>query len=95
MNVVSFKLDRALSNEYPTSGFGILVDLTSDSVSGMAPIQAVTLKGKQMTQNDITGVGVKPGSVATPVAGMKEVISGYFGILAANPYRSHIIIESK
>ena len=76
MNVISFKLDRALTNEYPNQGFGILVDLTADSTSGMAPVQALTLKGKQMIQNQLTGVGVKDGDVATAVAGQKMIISG-------------------
>lgn len=93
-NTISFKLDRALTNEYPSQGYGILVDLTADSVSGMAPIQALTLKGKQMIQNQLTGVGVKDGEVATAVAGQKMMISGYSGIAVLNPYRSHILVQN-
>ena len=37
-NVVIFRVDRALSNEYDKQGFGILLDLTSDKASGLAPI---------------------------------------------------------
>ena len=38
--------------------------------------QALTLKGKQMIQNQLTGVGIKDGDVATAVAGQKMIISG-------------------
>lgn len=75
-NVISFKLDRALTNEYTDRGYGILIDLTSDSASGMSPLQAFTLKGKQMIQNQLNGVGAKDGDVATAVAGQKMIVSG-------------------
>lgn len=42
----------------------------------MAPLQALTVRGKQMITNDLTGVGVKDGAVATPVAGQKWILSG-------------------
>lgn len=38
--------------------------------------QALTLKGKQMIQNQLTGVGIKDGDIATAVAGQKMIISG-------------------
>ena len=56
--------------------------------------QALTLKGKQMIQNQLTGVGVKDGDVATAVAGQKMIISGYVGIAVLNPFRSHILIQN-
>lgn len=75
-NTVSFRVDRALSNEFPTRGFGILVDMTSDKSSGLAPIQMFTLKDKAFIANTLTGVGVKSGAVATAVAGEKHMVSG-------------------
>lgn len=75
-NVISFRVDRALSNEYPTKGYAILVDMTSDKTSGLAPVQMFTLKDKAFTENTLTGVGVKPGAVATAVAGEKYIVSG-------------------
>lgn len=93
-NTISFKLDRALTNEYPSQGYGIMVDLTSDSVSGMSPIQALTLKGKQMITNQLTGVGVRDGEVASVVAGQKLMLTGYAGIACLNPYRAHILIQN-
>ena len=56
--------------------------------------QALTLKGKQMIQNQLTGVGIKDGDVATAVAGSKMIISGYVGIAVLNPFRSHILIQN-
>lgn len=76
MNTVIFRVDRALSNEYDKQGFGILIDLTSDKSSGLAPIQQFTLRDKAFTENTLTGVGVKSGAVATAVAGEKYIVSG-------------------
>ena len=56
--------------------------------------QALTLKGKQMIQNQLTGVGIKDGDVATAVAGQKLIISGFVGIAVLNPFRSHILIQN-
>lgn len=56
--------------------------------------QALTLKGKQMIQNQLTGVGIKDGDVATAVAGQKMIISGFVGIAVLNPFRSHILIQN-
>lgn len=93
-NTVSFRVDRALSNEFPTRGFGIFVDMTSDKSSGLAPIQMFTLKDKAFIANTLTGVGVKPGAVATAVAGEKHMVSGYAGIGCLNPYRSYILVQN-
>ena len=75
-NTVVFRVDRALSNEWPNKGYGILVDMTSDKATGMAPVQMFTLKDKVFTENTLTGVGVKSGEVATAVAGQKYIVSG-------------------
>ena len=56
--------------------------------------QALTLKGKQMIQNQLTGVGIKDGDVATAVAGEKYSVSGYAGIGCLNPYRSYVLIQN-
>jgi hypothetical protein len=93
-NVVVFHPDRALSNEYTNKGYGILVDLTTDKASGIAPVQLFTLKDKAFIDNTLTGVGVKSGAVATAVAGEKYIVSGYAGIACLNPYRSYILIQN-
>lgn len=94
-NNVIFRVDRALSNEYDKQGFGILIDLTSDKSSGLAPIQQFTLRDKAFTENTLTGVGVKSGAVATAVAGEKYIVSGYAGICLLNPYRSYVLIQNR
>ena len=93
-NTIIFRVDRALSNEYPTKGYGILVDFTSDKTSGLAPVQLFTLKDKAFTENHLSGVGVKSGEVATAVAGEKYIVSGYAGIGCLNPYRSYVLIQN-
>lgn len=79
-NDVIFHVDRALSVEYADRGYGILVDLTADKTSGRPAIEAFTIGGKELIENELTGVGIKNGQVATPVAGIKWVMSGYWGV---------------
>jgi hypothetical protein len=97
-NKVLFKVDRALSREYPTKGYAILVDVTSDAANGGSPIQMFTLEGCEFTHNTISGVGgldgKTSGSVSSPVAGSKMVNSGYAGIGVFTPYRSYIMLEA-
>ena len=93
-NSVLFSVDRALDLEYPTKGFGIIVDLTGDKESGRPAIELFTVRGKQLIENTLPGVGIKNGEVATPVAGIKYMMSGYCGVAVYNPYRSVIILEN-
>ena len=37
-NQIIFKVDRALSIEYPDKGYGVLIDLTADKTTGAAAI---------------------------------------------------------
>lgn len=97
-NEVVFTVDRALSREYGNKGYGICLDLTADSASGMPAVSMMTLKGGQCIQNYITGVGgldgLSSGEVSSPVAGSKMVIHGYVGVCVWNPYRSFILREA-
>lgn len=93
-NSVLFSVDRALDLEYPTKGFGIIVDLTGDKESGRPAIELFTVRGKQLIENTLPGVGIKNGEVATSVAGIKYMMSGYCGVAVYNPYRSVIILEN-
>lgn len=93
-NTIVFRVDRALSNEYPTSGYGIMIDMTSDKISGDAPIKMFTLKDKAFIENDIPGVGVKSGSVSSVVAGIKYTVTGYCGIGCMNPWRSYVLVQN-
>ena len=93
-NIVSFRPERALTIEYPNKGFGIIVDLTTDKASGMAPIQKITLKGHEFFLNHIAGPGIKDGEVATNVAGESYIVSGYGGIICVNPFRTYMLIQN-
>jgi len=97
-NSINITVDRALTEEYPDRGFGIIVDLTSDAASGTPAMAQFTVKDSQFIQNTIAGVGGldgnQSGAVATPVAGSKKVIMGVAGVCVFNPYRSYIIRQA-
>lgn len=97
-NEVIFKIDRALSREYPNKGYAVMIDLTSDKASGISPVQMFSLAGAEFTSNTISGVGgpdgKTSGNVASPVAGTKYVNHGYAGIGVFTPYRSYILMEN-
>ena len=79
-NQVSFVVDRALTREYPTKGYGVCIDLTADKTSGTPAIAKFSLTGKDFMTNKITGVGgydgKTSGEVASNVAGSKLVMMG-------------------
>lgn len=97
-NVLTFKVDRALTREYGnTKGYGILIDLTADKVEGKPAVALFTLKGGDYIMNKLEGVGrlngVSSGNVASPVAASKLIATGYAGIGVFAPYRSFILTE--
>lgn len=96
-NTVSFAVDRALSREYPTKGYGICLDLTADKTSGTPAIAKFALTGKDCIINTIEGVGgadgKTSGKVSTNVAGSKMVMHTYAAIAAFTPFRSAMIYE--
>lgn len=94
MNTLIIKADRALDFEYPDKGFGVMIDLTADKKSGHPAIEAWTVEGKELIENTLTGVGIRNGEVASPVAGVKWTMTGYWGIAVYNPYRSVILLEN-
>ena len=97
-NQVSFVVDRALTREYPTKGYGVCIDLTADKTSGTPAIAKFSLTGKDFMTNKIVGVGgydgKSSGEVASNVAGSKLVMMGYAGVAAFTPYRSVIVREA-
>ena len=93
-NTVSFVVDNALSKYYPSKGYGICMDLTPDMSTGNPAVGAFTLKGKEFITNKFTGVGFQNGEVASPVAGGKLIVSGYYGIAAFAPYKSFILRQN-
>ena len=97
-NSIVFKVDRALSYEYPDKGYGLLLDLTPDKTSGAAAMSMFTIEGAEFLENTIAGVqglnGRTSGVVASPVAGSKLVMSGYSGIGVFAPHRSFILMQN-
>lgn len=98
-NTIIFKIDRALSIEYPNRGYAVMIDLTADKKSGQPAIQQFTLEGAEYITNTIAGVGglngATSGVVSSPVAGSRYICSGYAGIGVFAPYRSAILLENK
>jgi hypothetical protein len=97
-NSIIFKVDRALSIEYPDKGYAVLIDLTADKMSGQPAISMFTLEGAEYIENTVAGVGglngTTGGAVASPVAGSRLVATGYSGIGVFSPYRSFILVEN-
>lgn len=56
-NQLTFIVDRALSREYPTKGYGVCLDLTADKTTGTPAIAKFALHGKDFITNKIVGVG--------------------------------------
>lgn len=83
-NTISFAVDRALTREYPTKGYGVCIDLTADKTSGTPAIAKFSITGKDFITNKVLGVGgydgKTSGEVASNVAGSKLVMMGYGGI---------------
>ena len=55
-NVISFAVDRALTREYPTKGYGVCIDLTADKTSGTPAIAKFSITGKDFITNKVLGV---------------------------------------
>ena len=96
-NEITFKVDKALTREYADKGYAFAIDVTGDKTSSQPPIALFTLKGGDMMQSYIKGVGgltgLESGEVSTPVAGAKRIMWGYSSLALFNPYRSYVIRE--
>lgn len=93
-NTITFAVDNTLTKYYPSKGYGICLDVTPDMSTGTPAVAAFTLRGKEFISNSLSGVGFESGPVATPVAGSKLIVSGYWGIAAFNPYRAFILRQN-
>lgn len=87
MNKIIFKVDRALTLEYPEKAYALCLDLTADKTSNQPPIGMFTLRGGDYIQNYVEGVGGKSGlssgAVSSPVAGTHLVAWGLTNKLTA------------
>jgi hypothetical protein len=98
-NEITFKVDRTFSREFGyEKGYAIAIDLTGDKTdNSRPPIGLFTLKGGDMMQSFIKGVGgltgLESGEVSTPVAGAKRIMWGYSSLALFNPYKSYVLKE--
>lgn len=96
-NMVTFMVDRALTKEYPTKGYGICLDMSPDISTNQPAIAAFTLEGAEFVTSKYPGVGgvdgITSGIVSSPIAGSKLIVAGYSGIAAFAPYKSFIVEE--
>lgn len=80
-NQISFVVDRALTREYPTKGYGVCIDLTADKTTGTPSVAKFSITGKDFITNKIEGVGGSDGKtsgvVSSNVAGSKLVMMGW------------------
>lgn len=54
-NTITFMVDRALSKEYPTKGYGICLDMTPDMTTNQPAIAAFTIKGAEFITSKYPG----------------------------------------
>lgn len=94
-NTVTFMVDRALTKEYPTKGYGICLDMSPDVVTNQPALAQFTLEGAEFVTSKYPGVGsidgITSGIVSSPVAGSKLIVAGYAGIVHFAPYKSFIL----
>ncbi len=96
-NTIVFTPNKALTDRYPSEGYGVLLDLTPDAKSGKPGLASYTLDGSEMISGSLEGLGGKDGKssgvISTPVTGSEFHVVGYSGIILFNPYKSHIVRE--
>lgn len=96
-NTVTFMVERALTREYPTKGYGICLDLTADKTTGTPAVARFSLLGKDFITNTLEGVGKADGGssgiVSSNVAGSKKVMMTYGAVASFTPFRSAVLRE--
>jgi hypothetical protein len=97
-NTINFVVDRALSTEYPTQGYGIVLDSGIDVTTSTPNIQMHTIKGMEMLSGYVNGLGGKTGTmsgdIATGQSGSQYHLMGYGCATVYNPYKAAILIQS-
>ena len=97
-NTITFMPDRSLGQEYPDHGYGIFLDTGVDLNTGRPNLALFTLKGSEMIQGNLNGMGgqtgIASGEVSTGVAGSQYHLLGFAGVCVFNPYKSFILEES-
>lgn len=88
-NTITFMVDKALSIEYPTKGYGLCLDLSADATTGRPAISMMTLKGQEFITAFQKGIGGKSGKESGEVSSWSEASRwtnlGWSGVLVACP----------
>ena len=98
-NTVVFMVDKILSDEYPSSGYGFCINAGVDQTNSTSGISMFTLEGREMLSGKLRGMGGFSGKengvdLATSVDGSEYHLLGYSGAVVFNPYNAVIIRES-
>ena len=98
-NTVVFMVDKILSDEYPTSGYGFCINAGIDQTNATSGISMFTLDGREMLSGKLKGMGGFSGKesgvdLATSIDGSEYHLLGYSGAVVFNPYNAVIIKES-
>lgn len=92
--------DSTLTDRYPDKGYGICFNTRVNTKDGkeVMNIQQYTIKGFEMFDNEILGVGGSTGhssgAVASVVHASQDVLMAYRGIAVYDPYSTMIIEEN-
>jgi hypothetical protein len=97
-NVVTFMVNKALSEEYHDRAYAVMVDVGKDQVSGRPNLAMFTLEGSEMISGNINGLGgangKESGEIQTSTHGSSYHLISYSGAVIFNPYKSVIIEEA-
>jgi hypothetical protein len=93
-NQLSFKVDKALTFEYPEQPFAVCLDMTPDRTKNMPALGLFTMRGQEFTKDLIRGVGFSGnslGNAATPVSGSQLVYRGKGTAVVFNPFKAVVV----
>jgi len=95
-NTITFTIDTALSEIYTEFGYLIFIDTAVND--GRPNIVKFTLKGREMIEGTLHGMGgfngMTSGNIASAIDGTEKHILGYSGVAVFNPYAAFIMKEN-
>jgi len=97
-NKLIFTPNKALTQEYPSNGYGIILDLSADITTGKPALASFTLEGGEILTGTMEGLGgadgKTSGKISSGISGSQYHLMGYSGIGLFNPYKAHIMKEN-
>jgi hypothetical protein len=95
-NTINFTVDTILSEIYDKYGYALFIDTTM--VEGRANVSMFTLKGREMIEGTLPGLGgvdgMTSGTMGSTFDGTTKSIIGYSGVAVFNPYAGFIMQEN-